>query len=85
VNHLATLGVRPPEDPRDRVHTGRFLRALLGRWLVVSVLVWVLVAAVTDVPTWVLIAGGASTALLAADVLWLTYRVRRDERRVPGR
>ena len=72
----------PPADPRDRLQSGRFLRALLLRWLVVSLAAWALVWLVTDLPTWWLIIGGATLALLAADVIWLTYRVRRDERRI---
>jgi hypothetical protein len=40
-------------------------------------LVWL----VTDLSTCWLILGGMTLALLAVDVLWLTYRVRRDKRR----
>jgi hypothetical protein len=83
MRHLATLGV-PPGDPHDRVQSGRFLRALLLRWLVVSVPLWVLVALVTDLAMWVLLVGGASLVVLAADVIWLGYRVRRDEQRAAG-
>jgi membrane protein YdbS with pleckstrin-like domain len=85
VRHLATLGVAPPTDPHDRVQSGRFLRALLARWLVVSVAAWALVWLVADLPSWWLLIGGVTLAVLAADVLWLTYRVRRDESRVAER
>jgi hypothetical protein len=82
MRHVATLGVPPPNDPHDRVQSGRFLQALLFRWLVVSLAAWALVWLVTDLSTWWLIIGGATLAVLGADVLWLTYRVRRDERRI---
>jgi hypothetical protein len=84
VRHVATLGVPPPTDPHDRIQSRRFLRTLLLRWLVVSLAAWALVWLVTELPTWWLIIGGATLAVLAADVLWLTYElcVRRDERRI---
>jgi hypothetical protein len=63
------------------VQSGRFLRALLVRWLVLSLALWALVALITDLPTWWLLLGGGTLVVLAADVLWLSYRVRRDERR----
>jgi hypothetical protein len=66
------------------VQSGRFLRALLTRWLLVSIAAWALVALMTGA-TWFLILGAASLALLAGDVVWLGYRVRRDERRAAGR
>ena len=81
MRRAATLGVSPPRDPHDRVQSGRFLRALLIRWLVVSVALWALVALISDLSTWWLVLGGATLGVLAADVLWLTHRVRRDERR----
>jgi hypothetical protein len=81
MRHVATLGVSPPRDPKDRVQSGRFLRTLLLRWLVVSLALWAVVALLSDLSTWWLVLGGAILAVLAADVLWLTYRVRRDERR----
>ena len=81
---MATLGVPPPDDPHDRVQSGRFLRALLFRWLAVSLVLWALVALVTDLSNWLLVVGGVTLAVLAADVLWLAYRVRRDERRGAG-
>jgi hypothetical protein len=84
MKHLATLGVPPPRDPHDRVQSGRFLRTLLLRTLVVVVPVWVLVA-LDGPPGWLLIVGGVAVALLVADVLWLGYRVRRDEQRVQDR
>jgi hypothetical protein len=80
VRHLATLGVPPPSNPHDRLQSGRFLRTLLLRWLIVSIVLWLLVVLITDLAAWALIVGGAALAVLAADVLWLTYRVRRDER-----
>lgn len=82
MRHVATLGVAPPSDPHDRVESGRFLQALLLRWLCVSAVLWVLVWLATDRSTTWLVIGGATLALLAGDVAWLTYRVRRDERRV---
>jgi hypothetical protein len=78
MQHLATLGVPPPPDPHNRVHAGR---SLLGRWLIVSAALWALMLLLTDLPAWVYVFGGISLAALAADVLWLSYRVRRDERR----
>jgi hypothetical protein len=81
VRHVSTLGVPPPRDPHDRVQSGRFLRALLLRCLVLAVALWALVALITDLSTWWLVIGGATLAALAVDVLWLSYRVRRDERR----
>jgi hypothetical protein len=81
VRHVATLGVPPPGDAHDRVQSGRFLRALLFRSLVLSLALWGLVALIIDLSTWWLLLGGATLAVLAVDVLWLTYRVRRDERR----
>jgi hypothetical protein len=85
VRHVATLGVPPPTDPHDRVQSGRFLRALLLRSLVVSLAAWALVWIATDLSTLWLILGGATLVVLAADVLWLTYRVRRDESRIADR
>ena len=84
VRHVATLGVPPPHDPHDRVQSERFLRALLLRCLVVSLAVWLLVALILDLSNWWLVLGGVSMVLLAADVFWLTFRVRRDERRAAG-
>ena len=81
IRHVPTLGVPPPHDPHDRVQSGRFLRAFLLRCLGLSLVAWVLVALITDLPTWWLILGGVSLIGLSADVLWLSYRVRRDERR----
>jgi hypothetical protein len=80
MRHLATLGVSPPGNPRDRVESGRFVRALLVRTLVVVVPLWVLVALIGP-PSWVLILGAVSVALLVIDILWLGHRVRRDQRR----
>jgi hypothetical protein len=84
VQHLATLGVPPPEDPHDRVQSGRFLRAFLARSLVLAAALWALLALSAGLSMPVLILGGATLALLAADVLGLDYRVRRDERRAAG-
>jgi hypothetical protein len=81
VRHVATLGVPPPADSTDRVQSGRFLRALLLRSFVLSLALWAVVALVTDLSGWWLIVGGVTLAVLGADVLWLTYRVRRDEER----
>jgi hypothetical protein len=80
MKHLATLGVPPPRDPHDRVQSGRFLRALLLRTLLLVLPAWVLIA-LLGVSAWLLIVGGVTLALIAVDVLWLSYRVRRDERR----
>jgi hypothetical protein len=81
MHHVATLGVPSPRDPRDRVQSGRFLRALLLRWLGVTVVLWALIASVTGLLGWWLILGAVATGGLAGDVLWLSYRVRRDEQR----
>jgi hypothetical protein len=81
MRHVATLGVPPPDDPRDRVESGVFLCTLLLRCLVVSLVLWAVVAAVTDLPVWWLILGSVTTLALACDVPWLTYRVHRDRRR----
>jgi hypothetical protein len=82
VRHVATLGVPPPRDPHDRVQSRRFLRALLLRCLVLSVTLWALVVPITDLSTsWLVVLGGGALVVLAADVLWLSYRVRRDKRR----
>jgi hypothetical protein len=84
VRHVATLGVPPPADPHDRVQTGRFLRAFLLRGLVLSPALWVLGAVITDLPGWWLVLGGVVLVVPAADIVWLSYRVRRDERRAAG-
>src|SRR4051794_224630 len=42
MQHVATLGVPPPTDPRARIQSGRFLRALLLRCLGLSVVLCVL-------------------------------------------
>jgi hypothetical protein len=81
VRHVPTLGVPPPNDPHDRVQSGRFLRAFLLRALVLSLALWAVVALITDPSTWWLVLGGGTLVVLAADVVWLSYRVRRDERR----
>jgi hypothetical protein len=73
--------VPPPADPHDRVQSGRFLRALLLRCFVVSLVLWALLAIIGDLPTWWLVLGGAILLALVADVLWLSYRMRRDDRR----
>jgi hypothetical protein len=85
VRHVATLGVPPPDDPHDRIQSGRFLRALLLRALGVSVAAWALVWLVTELSTTWLVVGGVTLTVIAVDVVWLTYRVRRDERRVAQR
>ena len=85
MRHVATLGVPPPDDPHDRIQSGRFLRALLLRALGVSVAAWALVWLVTELSTTWLVVGGVTLTVIAVDVVWLTYRVRRDERRVAQR
>jgi hypothetical protein len=55
------------------------------RWLVVSVAVWALVWLLADLPNGWFVVGAASIAVLAADVVWLSYRVRRDTRRAAER
>jgi membrane protein YdbS with pleckstrin-like domain len=85
VRHASTLGVPPPTDPHDRIESGRFLRSLLLRWLCVSVVAWPLVWIFTSLSNTWLIIGAVALVTLAADVLWLTYRVRRDQRRSTAR
>ena len=84
MRHVATLGVPPPRDRRDRVQTGRFVRALLARSLLICLAAWLLIALFGDLPSRWLIIGGAVLAVMAADVVWLTFRIRGDERRVAG-
>ncbi len=81
MHNLGTLGVPPPADPRNRVESGQFLRALLTRWLMVSIVSWALILLVTDLPSWFYFAGAVVLVTLALDWLWLTYRVRRDQDR----
>jgi hypothetical protein len=76
LKHLATLGVPPPRNPRDRLQTLRFVRALLFRTLLVAIVAWVLLLLV-DGSTWLFVVASICLAALAADVLWLSYRVRR--------
>jgi hypothetical protein len=66
MHRVATLGVPPPRDPRDRVQSGWFRRALLLRWLGVSVVLWALIASVTGLPAWWLILGAVATGVLGA-------------------
>jgi len=79
MRHLATFGVAPPADKRDRVQTGRFLKALMARALIGALILWALLVALGATPL-ILIPAGIPIVLLALDLLWLTYRVRRDER-----
>ena len=81
VKHLLTLGVPPPENPRDRLQTYRFLRTLLLRTLLVAVVAWVPALLILRSTGWFIVAG-ICMAALAADVVWLSYRVRSEERRV---
>lgn len=81
MQHLATLGVPPPADPHDRVQSRRFLRALLLRCFVASLLLWALLAVIGDLPAWWFVLGGGLLLALLAEVMWLSYRIRRDERR----
>jgi hypothetical protein len=50
-------------------------------YLALSLAAWALVAVATDVSTWWLVLGGGTLVVLAADIVWLSYRVRRDEGR----
>jgi hypothetical protein len=51
------------------------------RWLCVSILAWAIVFVLADLPSWWLIVAAAMTLELVGDVLWVSYRVRRDRRR----
>jgi O-antigen/teichoic acid export membrane protein len=75
-----TLGVPPPVDPANRVDALRFLRALMVRSLVVSVVFGAIVVALLQSTTWAIVIG-AVVALTALDALFLTWRLRREERR----
>jgi hypothetical protein len=75
-----TLGVRPPADPENRVEVLRFLRDLMLRSLVVSVVGGAIVVAVLQDTTWTIVLG-AVVALTALDALFLTWRLGREERK----
>jgi uncharacterized membrane protein YfcA len=75
-----TLGVRPPADPENRVETLRFLRDLMVRSLVIGVVLGAVVVAVVESTTWKLVIV-ALVALTALDALFLTWQLRREERR----
>jgi hypothetical protein len=64
-------------------YIGRHVRhaGTLGMYLALSLAAWALVAVATDVSTWWLVLGGGTLVVLAADIVWLSYRVRRDEGR----
>jgi ABC-type bacteriocin/lantibiotic exporter with double-glycine peptidase domain len=82
VRHLATLGVTPPRDKGDRLQVRRFLRALVARWLVINIVLWSLLVLMFDASGLFAIVAIVLIALNALDVLWLSYQVRRDERRL---
>jgi hypothetical protein len=75
-----TLGVQPPADPGNRVDTLRFLRDLMVRSLVIGVVLGAVVVAVVENTTWKLVIV-AVVALTALDALFLTWQLRREERR----
>lgn len=84
MRHVATLGVPPPGDPHDRIQSRRFLRALLLRWLGVSVAAWALVGLVTELSVTWLVVGGVILIVLAADVVWLTHSLRQKRNGAAG-
>lgn len=75
-----TLGVPPPADPANRVETLRFLRDLMVRSLVVSVVGGLLVVSIVQSTTWTIVLVAVVT-LTALDALFLTWQLRREERR----
>jgi hypothetical protein len=75
-----TLGVPPPADSTNRVEALRFLRDLMVRSLLVSVVFVVVVVAVVQSTTWTIVLG-AVVALTALDALFLTWQLRREERK----
>lgn len=81
MSNWATLGVPPPSKPVDRVSSGRFVRAMLVRTLVIVGSIWLLVLVASDGPRWMLILAICSVAILIVDIAWLTHRIGRDERR----
>jgi Na+/melibiose symporter-like transporter len=81
MSNWATLGVSPPTKPVDRLSSGRFVRAMLVRTLVVVCPIWIVLLLASGSPRWMLIVAICSVAVLIVDIAWLTYRTRRDERR----
>jgi hypothetical protein len=80
MKNWATLGVPPPRRGAPRSETGRFVRDLQLRCLVVSLLALIVIVLV-GVPArsiWLVMAG---VALLALDACWLTIRIRRQAAR----
>ena len=75
-----TLGVPPPADSTNRVEVGRFLRDLMVRSLLVSIVVGAVVIAIVQSTTWTIVLG-AVLALTALDALFLTWQLRREERK----
>jgi hypothetical protein len=75
-----TLGVPPPDDPANRVEVLRFLRDLMVRSLLVGVVAGAVVIAIVQSTTWTIVMG-AVVALTAFDALFLTWRLRREERK----
>jgi hypothetical protein len=75
-----TLGVAPPADRTDRVQVLRFLRDLMVRSLLVSVVVGAIAIAAIDSTTWTILIV-AVIALTALDALFLTWQIGREERR----
>jgi Na+/melibiose symporter-like transporter len=80
MSNWATLGVRPPAKPVDRLSSGRFVRAMLVRTLGIVCPIWILLLLTTGGPTWMFVVATCSVAVLMVDIAWLTYRIRRDER-----
>jgi hypothetical protein len=76
----ATLGVPPPKDKTDRVQAGRFVRAMLVRTLALVIPVWIIVF-LMEPPSWIKIIAVVSVVATSLDIAWLSYRIRRDERR----
>jgi len=76
----ATLGVPPPADKTDRLQTGRFVRAMLVRTLALVVPVWIIVF-LMEAPSWIKVIAVVSVVATALEIAWLSYRIRRDERR----
>jgi Na+/melibiose symporter-like transporter len=76
-----TLGVAPPSKPVDRASSGRFVRAMLARTLVILCPLWIVLLAASGSPTWMLVVAICSVAILVVDIAWLSYRIRRDGRR----
>jgi hypothetical protein len=75
-----TLGVPPPADSTNRVEVLRFLRDLMVRSLLVSIVVGAVVIAIVQSTTWTIVLG-AVLALTALDALFLTWQLRREERK----